>query len=137
MGVHFCSVGVTAISGEVKEFIAKYIDSVESLEVLLLLLSRPEKSWSPEEITQQIRSSRASIDGRLAHLKRHGFLKRDDSPSQYRYQPASTELDEQLRKLAEAYKEFRVGIVELIYRPEGGIRSFADAFKLKKEDDNG
>ena len=51
----------------------------------------------------------------------------------YRYSPASPELDALVRALTKVYNERPVTLVRMIYAPrDEKIRSFADAFRLKK-----
>jgi hypothetical protein len=53
---------------------------------------------------------------------------------QLRYRPASTDLDALVRTLAQAYEQRPVTLIRLIYAlRDSRIRSFADAFKLRKD----
>jgi len=50
-----------------------------------------------------------------------------------RYRPATAQLDAHVRTLAKAYEERPVTLIRIIYAlRDGKIRSFADAFKLRK-----
>ena len=51
----------------------------------------------------------------------------------YRYSPATPALDAAVRALTKVYNERPVTLVRMIYAPKDEkIRSFADAFRLKK-----
>jgi hypothetical protein len=123
----------------VRRLIADSIDSVEQLEILLLLLQRPERTWSAESVARELRVSSLSAGDRLEDLSRDALLARVKGSDEYRYAPASAELNEAVKGLATAYTERRVTVINLIFsKPVDKIRTFADAFRLrKKEDDNG
>jgi hypothetical protein len=54
--------------------------------------------------------------------------------STYVYRPESAELARLVDKLAEMYRERRVAVITAVYtKPIDKIRSFADAFRLRKE----
>lgn len=104
------------------------------MEILLLLSDVPSKYWQVEEVFQQIQSSRASVMERLNFLCQQGFLAKDNNdPPGYRFNTASPELAEGVLELKPIYRERRVKVVELIYSLPDQVRSFADAFKFRKD----
>ncbi len=117
--------------------IAEHIDSVEQLEVLLLLWRHPSRGWAPEAVARELRIEPASADKRLEDLERGGFLQcRDRACREYQYAPEPPERDGLVRGLAEGYAERRVTVINLIFsKPVDRIRTFADAFRLRKDDD--
>jgi DNA-binding Lrp family transcriptional regulator len=123
----------------VRRLIADSIDSVEQLEILLLLLQHPARTWTAETVARELRISPLSAGDRLEDLTRDALLARVKGIEEYRYAPGSAALDEAARGLAAAYTERRVTVINLIFsKPVDKIRTFADAFRLrKKEDDNG
>lgn len=127
------------ISEELRRFIAENIDSVELLEVLLLLRSNTKKEWSAENVSREIRSNPTSVYIRLSHLCARGLLSLRELPTPlYRYSPRTEELDQTVAGLAKAYAERQTRVIELIYSKQtDALRNFSDAFKLKKDDWNG
>lgn len=125
----------------VQRFITAHIDSIEKLEVLLLLRTRPEPSWSAEAVSRELRISEASATRRLADLTARGLLVVEGAtPPRYRYEPARSDDDADVAELAQAYAERRVSVISFIFsRPLDTVRGFADAFRFKrdKDDDNG
>ncbi|PTL84455.1 hypothetical protein [Vitiosangium sp. GDMCC 1.1324] len=124
----------------VQRLIAEHIDSVEQLEILLLLARHPERTWNAETVARELRISALSAGDRLEDLARDALLaSTEGSAEEYRYAPRSPMQDESVRGLATAYVERRVTVINLIFsKPVDKIRTFADAFRLrKKEDDNG
>lgn len=134
MSRSICLAG-SKISENVKRFIAAYIDSVELLEVLLLLRSHANE-WSAESVSQEIRSSPTSVTKRLTDLCDRGLLSMKDSrPPLYFYKTRTDELDGAVRELAEAYRERPTRVIELIFSKQTDtLRDFSDAFKFRKDD---
>lgn len=122
------------IPEEVRNFLLQCIDSVEQLEVLLLLHRTPEQDWSPETVAQALYSNADSIRRRLAGLHANGLLASTASSS-YRYQPKTSALDATVRLLADTYRERRVAVITVIAsKPMENVRAFSDAFRLRKKD---
>ncbi len=115
----------------VRQFISRYINSVEELEILLLLRQGRDVSWTVQAVYDIILSTPLSVERWLNELVRQGLLISSDQPPLYRY-AATDELAEQVTALAECYKITPVRIIESVYRPKAdAAQSFADAFKLK------
>jgi hypothetical protein len=55
-------------------------------------------------------------------------------PAQFRYEPRTDELSQTINELAMAYHNRRVTVIGLIFsKPLDKIRSFADAFRFRKD----
>ena len=118
----------------VRRFLLQCIDSVEQLEVLLLLHRTPQESWNSESIAQTLYSNPSSIAHRLAGLYSHGLLTQT-SASAYRYQPKTAELDVTVSQLAETYRQRRVAVITVIAsKPLEKVWAFSEAFRLRKKD---
>jgi len=128
----------TGLPEGVRRLIAERIDSVEQLEVLLLLWRNPECAWTPEAVARELRIEPGSAEKRLTDLERGDFLQcRDRARRQFQYAPISPERDALVRALADGYAERRVTVINLIFsKPVDRIRTFADAFRLWKDEDN-
>lgn len=121
------------IPDSLKRFIGDHIDSVEALEILLLLKNEPERFWSAEEISVRLRSNVRAIEIRLLRLHREGLLRIQDIDRnlKFRYDPKDEALHKQVTELAEAYLVRRFSIISVIYSGVSeGVQSFADAFRL-------
>ncbi len=125
------------LSDDIKGFIAEHIGSVEQLEVLLFLQRNNSRSWSAEDISKELYISPESAADRLAQFQARGFLVMEGSPVPlYRYQPRITSLDRLLRDLATEYELRRVRVINQIFsNPLDHIRTFADAFKFRKDEE--
>lgn len=124
---------------EMRRFIVHHIDSVEQLEILLLLHGHPGRDWSAEAVARELRIASESAGERMEDMASDGLLKRrGGSPAEYRYAPDNMKLDDAVRSLEAEYTKRRVTVINLIYsKPIDKIRTFADAFRIRKDEDNG
>jgi hypothetical protein len=127
------------LSADVKNFIDAYIDSVEQLEILLLVRSASRLEWSARRVSEAIRTSEPSAAGHLANLAERGILMAtSESPILYRYAPSSDSLDKAIANLSSAYAGFRFRVIDAILdKPSDYVRVYADAFRIRKGDDDG
>jgi DNA-binding MarR family transcriptional regulator len=128
---------VTPLPDDVRLFLHQNIDSVEQLEVLLLLWRTPERGWTSEEVATAVYSHPSSVVRRLARLLGQGLL-REREPGCYHYAPHAAELHQTVTRLDHLYRERRVAVITLIAsKPIENVRAFSDAFRIrrKKEDD--
>ena len=114
------------------DFITRHIVSVEELEILLLLQEGKERDWSPAEINERLRSQEISISKWLDALVALQ-LARQTAGGRYRFAPASEELARATVALADAYRERRIKVIELIFsKPTENLLEFVRAFELRK-----
>lgn len=98
-----------------------------------MLHSQPEKYWTAEMVSREMRSNTTSASTQLDVLFKRGLLS-VNSEKQYRYQPASKELEEKVKLLNDFYHEKPVAVITAIFeKPNDKLRGLADAFKLKKD----
>ena len=122
---------------DVHHFLHQHIDSVEQLEVLLLLWRSPERGWTSDDVATTIYSHPTSVVRRLALLLGQGLL-REREPGCYQYAPRTAELHAAVSHLDQMYRERRVAVITLIAsKPIQNVRAFSDAFRIrrKKEED--
>jgi DNA-binding transcriptional ArsR family regulator len=123
------------IAKPVRDFIARFIDSVELLEVLLLLRAAPDKVWTPEEVARALTSTPDSVTLRLDELERRNLVRADQAGEKsFRYSPANDETNRRVDEVAEAYARRRTTVIGLIFSgPSEGVRGFSDAFRLRED----
>lgn len=115
-----------------RDFIARHIVSVEELEVLLFLHEANDRGWTATEINERLRSQEGSIAKWLETLVAHGLVQQGGS--RYRFAPASEWLARETSALAEAYRERRIKVIELIFaKPNESILAFVRAFNLRNK----
>jgi DNA-binding IclR family transcriptional regulator len=121
----------------VDQFLARYVHSVEYLEILVLLAGQPERMVTAEEIAQAIYSGADSVARRLERMVVDRLVEvRDEAGARrYCYRPASAELRAQASLTLEIYRERRVAVITAIAsRPMDNVRAFSEAFRLWKKD---
>lgn len=131
----------------VQAFVASHIDSVVQLEVLLVFCASPDREWMPESLARELRIDPAWVDNQLARLCQQGLLHRTaETPHSYQYRPQTPALHQAVTDLAKAYADRRVTVISLIYSkppaapsaaPADPLKSFSDAFRLRKDNRNG
>jgi hypothetical protein len=119
------------VPNDVVRFIAAEIESVGQLEVLLLLRGAPDKQWTPQEVARALVSQVESVGDWLDRMAGSGLLLAVDGT--YRYAPATAEVERTVDALAESFAKYRVAVIGLIFsKPSEGVRSFSDAFNLRR-----
>jgi hypothetical protein len=115
----------------VRDFLLAHVDSIELLEVLLMLAARPDTPFTTVEVSDQLRTAPSSAATRLTRLRDHKLV--DVLPGDRYRLRRDAELEETLRQVGQTYRDWRVRVVTLVYsRPSNVVRVFADAFVLKK-----
>jgi hypothetical protein len=113
-------------SSDVKEFLDRNIDSIEQLEVLLLLWKNAGRHYQPLAVVNEIASSPDSISQRLRTLVTIGLV--SESPNGFRYKPDQSH-DVLVEKVANVYSERRVSLIS--YLISKSVRSFSDGFRSR------
>jgi hypothetical protein len=121
----------TGVPKEVERFIATDIESVEQLEVLLLLRAAPEKQWTAQEVARALVFRVDSAADWLARMAERGLLAQFDN--RYLFAPATPEVTETIDALAESFAKYRVTVIALIFsKPSDRVRLFSDAFRIRR-----
>lgn len=118
---------------DVRDLIGTSISSVWTLEVLLLMHREPERAWNAADLIRELRGSALIVANALRALTAAGLVLEVELGS-YRYNPVRPELTETVNRLAVAYGETRFAVVgAILAAPNNQIRTFAEAFRLKKD----
>jgi hypothetical protein len=124
---------------EVKEFIARYLPSVEHLEVFMLLQQNPARSWSPADVAAELAIPDHAAAGVLERLASDNFLDiRILKDVVYRFNPVSPALAEVAARCADTYRRERILLTKLATAAATGpMHDFADSFRLKRDKGSG
>lgn len=127
-----------AIPDEARAFVRKYVRSMLQLEALLFLAREPEQWWSADAVYRELRSSPEAALAQLTRLHELGLLETRTEPGRaFRFQPREPQHVALVAALAALHRERFHSVVDMIYARDRA-QVFADAFKLKKtEDDDG
>jgi hypothetical protein len=126
---------VGPIPSDVKEFLFANIDSVDQLEVLRLVVGDPQKEHSALSLAQELQIALQTVEAHVNALGARGLLTiTNQQPLTCKHGPQSKELEDGLQELVKTYLERPVSLIKMVYeRPKEQIKTFADAFRLKKE----
>jgi hypothetical protein len=112
-------------------FIAVSIGSVWTLELLMLLKREPRRHWDAESMIRELRGSPAVIEEGLRRLESAGLVGQD-SGDQYRYHPASKQLEEIAIGIDSLYRTKPTTVIKAITEARTDkLRAFSNAFKFK------
>ena len=123
------------VPSEVRKLIAQFIKSVGHLETLLYLYNHRSQSFTALEMSRELRTNEAYANIQLNELSQI-IAKVSESSFQYR---GDAETDKVVQELAKVSREKPHSIINFIYaapkpaEAHDPLRSFADAFKLKKD----
>jgi hypothetical protein len=120
---------------ELRSLIQETIPTLDAAELLLLLALDRDREYSVASIIEAMRPTALTESAARHYL--HQFESRGlvsiRDEERYQYTPASPELEAAVRALTRVYNERPVTLVRVIYGPKDDkIRSFAEAFRLKK-----
>lgn len=122
-----------AIASSLADFIRGAFPSVWTLELLALLASDRDRSWTGAELVERLRGSDHIVVQGVASLVAGGFVATDEGGT-VRYAPASAEIDrlvgETLRQYAKRPDAVRRTIV---FAGQTSLQAFSEAFKIRSE----
>jgi len=108
----------SSLPEQVLHFIRNYIDRLETLEVLALLIAAPARHWTIDELSRQMRSSDAASTMALDALVRAGLAEREGHT--FFFQAASAELERGARNALDCYRDRRASVIGAIYQNQRG-----------------
>ena len=122
------------VSNALHTFLQQRLSSIDQIEIVLLLLNQPTRSFTAPEVAATLGTAPEAAAMRLFLLASGGLIAFEPSAvPRYRYVVSDDEADVMIRELAEIYADDRDAVLSAIdTRPQDPIRSFADAFKLRK-----
>lgn len=122
-----------AIPAEVRNFIARYIDSAELLDVLMLLHREPEGEWTAATVSSRVFSVPQAAQKRLEELAARGLATTDPHhPDRFVLSFEDPEVGRGVNKLRELYDKSRADVIGVVFSSKSDpIQSFSNAFKLR------
>jgi hypothetical protein len=125
---------VSGVPEDVARLIADRIDSVEKLEILLLLRGERDRDWTSDHVSRELRRNPSTVSRALGQLADRGLLG-GSTAAGFRFAPSEPGLEAQVDRLAETYATRRVSVIQLIVaNPMDSVTTFADAFRLRRKD---
>ena len=125
-------------SEEIQRFIRQNIKSVDYLKILLFLKENNSQNWSIYNLGKKLYLHHTLVKDTLKFLTKRGLLEiqNQDKEHFYRYNPRNEDLHSMVEQLAQLDRHYPVSLINFIYSlSRNPIQSFADAFKLKSEEE--
>lgn len=122
-----------AVSERLKAFLEQRLSSLDQIEVVMLLRAASDRSWTAPEVAVALGTAPETAAMRLFLLASGGLIAFEPSAiPRYRYTSADAETDSMLAELSELLEANRHAVLSALESPRDPIRSFSDAFKLRK-----
>ena len=126
------AVGREPLSKDAREFISAHVHSVRQLELLLLIRSAPDRSWTASAVATSLRVAPRWAGSELAAMSVSGLLESDgaDDPA-YRYAAAPGE-DRLVAELDETYRRRKPTVIQAILTAmDSDVQALSDAFRIR------
>jgi hypothetical protein len=118
----------TDIPKNVRQLIARHIDSVQQVEILALMQGAPEREWTVAEISRSLHIAPNACSQWLEAFAAAKLVVRTESGFKHSDRGGADHL-------VECYSRRRLAVIDSIYnKPSSSIQSFSDAFRLRKDD---
>ncbi len=123
------------ISSEVRTFLAEFIDSAESLDILMLIHAEPGADWTAETVSNRVFTVPQAATRRLEELKERGLLaEAPHRPGAYTAVIKDAQIRATLESVQTAYRENRADVINAVFSLKADpLKSFSNAFKLRSD----
>lgn len=125
------------LSPLVQTFLAKHIGSLEQLQLLMRLVQSPDRWWDASTAAWELGMSEPDATSALDELTKQNLLDiRITDEVRYQFHPGTEELRGAATACAETFRRRPVAVLNAVTGPRRrSIRDFADAFRIRKDDD--
>ncbi len=103
------------LTRDAQRLIARHVDSVGALELLLLVRGQPDRVWTRDAVREELACPPAWAERELERL-RHGGLVRREADG-YRFAPSSARQRAAVDSVARACERDRAAVTRLIFAP--------------------
>ena len=112
-----------------------YVDSLDSLEVVVLIFRESTRSWSPEQVAQRLRITTRVARRELELMRGRGIAKPDaDDPSRTQFDGGDPDRVAAVARISATYGTRRIELINHVASQTlKRIQSISDAFRLKKD----
>jgi hypothetical protein len=119
------------------EFVNDTADSIERLELLVMLIESPDRWWDAVSAGDAIGVNAATTQRDLEHLATRNLLAVNlGTTVSYRYEPGNATIRATSEAFAAAYRDNPRALFRLVAsRQNRAVRDFANAFRVRRNDD--
>lgn len=127
---------MTSPPAAVSEFVTAHLSSLEDLQVLMICIEGPGRWWDAGSMAREVGVAPGAARRSLDQLARRNLLDiRITDDVRYRFAPGTPELEATAQAVAAAYRRNPISIVQLVDTSRRSLRDFADAFRIRRDDD--
>lgn len=120
------------LNAEVRELIARHLDSVESIEILLLLRRSPQTYWGAPAIAEQLGIAPDIARTKIEALRSSGIITVGEQTGAFRYGPPDQRTKNAVDELAALYANRRGSVINTLYSTNlERLRAFSNSFRVK------
>jgi len=122
------------VTDEVWRLLLDKVDSFEKLEALTLLSATPA-AWTVRAATEKLKLPKQLVESALLDLCAVSLLEKNGT--EFRYQPATPELANEVTALVQMYTEDRIRVLNVLTSAafdrirSSAANAFANAFRLR------
>lgn len=127
------------MSPRVLAFLAEHIETVEHFQLLVRLVESADRWWDATTVARELGFAERDAQAALDHLARHNLLDiRITGEIRYQFHPGNRELRDTVIECTDLFHRRPLQVLETITGPRArsSIRDFADAFRIRKDDDD-
>lgn len=122
------------ISRELRELIDRHLRSIDEVEVLLCLYHLRGEGLTAQAVAAKCNKPEADVTEDLRELTDSGFLLLDRYENTYSYSVRNPDVNDVVEQLAHLYNERPTALIHALYeRPSTSVRSFAEAFRIRRD----
>jgi hypothetical protein len=119
----------------IEQFIGESFSSIWDLELLAIVIDAGERSMSAAEIETQMRGSQLVVEQGMQSLSAAGLVSLE-GPDRVRFSPVDDTVARCAREAVDFYRRFPGRARRLmISRQAPGLSAFANAFRLRKDNE--
>jgi hypothetical protein len=119
-------------------FLRDHVGNLEQFHLLIRIAQEAGRWWDAPAVARDLGLTPRDAGAALDHLARHNLLDiRITGDVRYQFRPGTDELNTAVQAVVEAYRRKPVQILEQVTggRTKQRIRDFADAFRIRRDDD--
>ena len=126
------------LASHVVEFVNDSVDSIEQLELLVMLIESPNRWWDAAAAGRALGVDPGRTQRDLERLATRNLLAvRLTNDVSYRFEPGSPSLAARAAAFAAAYRSHARALFRLVSdRQKRAVRDFADAFRIRRRHDD-
>jgi len=125
------------VSPLVLTFLSEHVDNLQQFQVLLRMVQGGDRWWDAASAAREVGIAPDEAHAALDHLAKHNLLDiRITGDVRYQFHPGTETLRQAAQACVDEFRRKPVKILEVVTgTPRRAIRDFADAFRIRRDDD--